>query len=64
MARAEGHAGNHVSPADKVNNTLLIAEFRKQLDALSTTTGKRYQITAFTPADPAKIAAGWELAEV
>ncbi|MET1072149.1 MAG: glycosyl hydrolase family 18 protein [Umezawaea sp.] len=61
---AEGHAGNHHSPADKANNTLLIAEFRKQLDALSTTTGKRYQITAFTPADPAKIAAGWDVAEV
>jgi chitinase len=61
---SEGHAGNHVSPADKANNTLLIAEFRKQLDALSTTTGKRYQITAFTPADPAKIAAGWDVAEV
>ncbi|NUT41685.1 MAG: chitinase [Thermoactinospora sp.] len=61
---AEGHPGNHVSPADKVNNTLLIAEFRRQLDALSVTTGKRYQLTAFTPADPAKIEAGWELAEV
>ncbi|MFC7583126.1 glycoside hydrolase family 18 protein [Nonomuraea antimicrobica] len=61
---AEGHPGNHVSPADKANNTLLIAEFRRQLDALTTTTGKRYQLTAFTPADPAKIAAGWDLPEV
>jgi chitinase len=61
---AEGHAGNHFSPADKVNNTLLIAEFRRQLDALTATSGKRYQISAFTPADPAKVAAGWELAEV
>ncbi|MGW4797744.1 glycosyl hydrolase family 18 protein [Nonomuraea sp. NPDC004297] len=60
---AEGHPGNHVSPADKANNTLLIAEFRRQLDALTTTTGKRYQLTAFTPADPAKIAAGWDLPE-
>ncbi|WP_394821252.1 glycosyl hydrolase family 18 protein [Pendulispora albinea] len=58
---AEGHAGNHVSPNDKANLALLLAEFRKQLDALSTQTGKRYQLTAFTPADPAKIEAGWDL---
>ncbi|MFF5206381.1 glycosyl hydrolase family 18 protein [Streptosporangium sp. NPDC000396] len=61
---AEGHAGNHVGPNDRANNTLLIAEFRKQLDALTRETGKRYQLTAFTPADPAKIAAGWDLPEV
>jgi chitinase len=58
---AEGHAGNHVGTNDKANNTLLFAEFRKQLDALGATTGKRYQLTAFTPADPAKIAAGWDI---
>ncbi|MFI6594776.1 glycosyl hydrolase family 18 protein [Nonomuraea sp. NPDC050536] len=61
---AEGHAGNHVSPNDKANLTLLLAEFRRQLDALTAQTGKRYQLTAFTPADPAKIAAGWDLPEV
>ncbi|MCG5219400.1 glycosyl hydrolase family 18 protein [Streptosporangium soli] len=61
---AEGHAGNHIGPNDKANNTLLIAEFRRQLDALTEETGKRYQLTAFTPADPAKIAAGWDLPEV
>ncbi|MFF5229098.1 glycosyl hydrolase family 18 protein [Dactylosporangium sp. NPDC000521] len=58
---AEGHAGNHWGPQDKANNTLLLAEFRKQLDALSATSGKRYLLTAFTPADPAKIAAGWDI---
>jgi chitinase len=58
---SEGHPGNHVSPNDKHNNTLLIAEFRRQLDALTATTGKRYQLTTFTPADPAKVAAGWEI---
>ncbi|GAA0914045.1 glycosyl hydrolase family 18 protein [Nonomuraea longicatena] len=58
---AEGHAGNHIGPNDKANNTLLIAEFRRQLDALSATTGKRYLLTSFTPADPVKIAAGWDL---
>ncbi|GII29001.1 glycosyl hydrolase family 18 protein [Planotetraspora mira] len=61
---SDGHPGNHVSPNDKANNTLLIAEFRRQLDALTTETGKRYQLTAFTPADPAKIAAGWDLPQV
>ncbi|MEU7001780.1 glycosyl hydrolase family 18 protein [Nonomuraea sp. NPDC046570] len=61
---AEGHAGNHIGPNDKANNTLLIAEFRRQLDALTTETGKRYQLTAFTPADPVKIAAGWDLPEI
>lgn len=61
---AEGHPGNHVSPDDKRNNTLLIEEFRRQLDELTKETGQRYLLTAFTPADPAKIEAGWELAEV
>ncbi|MFB4287641.1 glycosyl hydrolase family 18 protein [Nonomuraea sp. ATR24] len=61
---AEGHPGNHISPQDKENNTLLIAEFRRQLDALTQTTGKRYDLTAFTPADPVKIEAGWDLPEV
>ncbi|WP_431897804.1 glycosyl hydrolase family 18 protein [Nonomuraea sp. bgisy101] len=61
---AEGHAGNHVSPNDKANNTLLIAEFRRQLDELTRQTGQRYQLTAFTPADPAKIAAGWDLPQI
>ena len=58
---AEGHPGNIVRAADKANNTLLMAEFRRQLDELSLTTGKRYLLTAFTPADPAKIAAGWDI---
>ncbi|MEV4871046.1 glycoside hydrolase family 18 chitinase [Streptomyces syringium] len=58
---SEGHAGNHVSKDDKANNTLLFAEFRRQLDALSTTTGKKYLLTAFTPADPGKIEAGWDI---
>ncbi|GAA2590778.1 glycosyl hydrolase family 18 protein [Actinomadura fulvescens] len=61
---AEGHAGNHVSPNDKANNTLLVAEFRRQLDELGAQTGKRYQLTAFTPADPAKIEAGWDLPQI
>ena len=58
---SEGNVGNIVRPQDKQNYSLLLAEFRRQLDALTATTGKRYLLTAFTPADPAKIAAGWDI---
>ncbi|PSL55034.1 chitinase (glycosyl hydrolase family 18) [Saccharothrix carnea] len=61
---AEGHAGNHIGPDDKQNNTLLIEEFRRQLDELGGQAGRRYELTAFTPADPAKIEAGWDLPQV
>ncbi|MGK3201852.1 glycosyl hydrolase family 18 protein [Amycolatopsis sp. MEPSY49] len=63
-ASADGHPGNHWSPNDKNNLTALLAEFRTQLDAYGATTGKRYQLHAFTPADPAKVAAGWDLSRV
>ncbi|WP_445400916.1 glycosyl hydrolase family 18 protein [Streptomyces sp. LE64] len=58
---AEGHPGNHWGAADKANLTALIAEFRKQLDALG---GEHRLLTAFTPADPAKIQAGWDLTKI
>jgi len=58
---AEGHPGNHWGPQDKDNNTALFAEFRKQMDELGATTGRRYLLTSFTPADPAKIEAGWDI---
>ncbi|GAA0406764.1 glycoside hydrolase family 18 chitinase [Streptomyces luteireticuli] len=58
---SDGHAGNHVSKDDKANNLLLFAEFRRQLDALSGSGGQKYLLTAFTPADPAKIDAGWDI---
>ena len=61
---AEGHPGNHFGPEDKVNNSLLIEEFRRQLDALGATSGKKYLLTAFTPAAPALASAGWEMARV
>ncbi|MEU8817945.1 glycoside hydrolase family 18 protein [Actinoplanes sp. NPDC048796] len=57
---SEGNAGNVVRPEDKRNFTLLTAEFRAQLDRLSRTTKHRYDLTAFLPAAPAKIAAGFE----
>jgi chitinase len=56
---AEANAGNVVRPQDKANLPLLLAEFRKQLDAYGQQTGKHYELSAFLPADPAKIAAGW-----
>ncbi|WP_420809040.1 glycosyl hydrolase family 18 protein [Amycolatopsis suaedae] len=60
----DGHPGNHWSPNDKQNLTALLAEFRTQLDAYGATTGKRYELQAFTPADPAKVTAGWDLGKV
>jgi chitinase len=44
-------------PEDKRNLTALVAEFRRQLDGL----GKHYQLTAFVPANPATIDAGFEV---
>ncbi|MBD0710901.1 chitinase [Streptomyces sp. CBMA291] len=58
---SDGHPGNHYGPQDKDNLTALLAEFRKQLDALG---GEHKLLTAFTPADPAKIAAGWDLTKI
>jgi chitinase len=63
-ASPDGHPGNHWSAADKDNLTALLAEFRSELDAYGATTGKRYQLHAFTPADPAKVASGWDLSKV
>ncbi|WP_250036228.1 glycoside hydrolase family 18 protein [Paractinoplanes maris] len=55
-----GEVGNIIRPEDKQNFTLLTAEFRKQLDALSRTTKKHYDLTAFLPAAPVKVDAGFE----
>ncbi|MEV4614594.1 glycosyl hydrolase family 18 protein [Kitasatospora sp. NPDC049258] len=57
----DGHAGNHYSANDKANLTLLLAEFRRQLDALG---GPHRLLTAFTPADPVKIGQGWDLSTI
>ncbi|MYW03622.1 glycosyl hydrolase family 18 protein [Streptomyces sp. SID3343] len=57
----DGHAGNHYNVNDKDNLTLLLAEFRKQLDA---TGGSHKLLTAFTPADPVKVNAGWDLSKI
>ncbi|WP_435059775.1 glycosyl hydrolase family 18 protein [Streptomyces sp. bgisy060] len=51
-----GHVGNHTSPADKQNFTLLLKEFRTQLDAYGATLGKRFLLTAALPSGQDKIA--------
>lgn len=51
-----GHLGNHYGPEDKQNFTLLLAEFRKQLDAHGAANGgKKYLLTAALPAGQDKI---------
>ncbi|MFD3539685.1 glycosyl hydrolase family 18 protein [Streptomyces sp. NPDC058662] len=53
---AGGHLGNHYGPEDKQNFTLLLAEFRKQLDAEGAANGgKKYLLTAALPAGQDKI---------
>ncbi|MER7751588.1 glycoside hydrolase family 18 chitinase [Kitasatospora sp. NPDC097643] len=58
---SDGHTGNIFRPEDKANYTLLAQEFRRQLDALGASTGKHYTLSAFLPADPAKISAGIDI---
>jgi chitinase len=57
---SEGEPGNAVRPEDKRNYTALLAEFRRQLDAYGREIGHHYQLTAFLPADPAKMDAGYQ----
>ncbi|WP_017590552.1 glycoside hydrolase family 18 chitinase [Nocardiopsis ganjiahuensis] len=58
---SEGHEHNTVRPEDKENFTALVQEFRDQLDALETDTGREFELTAFLPADPEKIELGFEM---
>jgi chitinase len=57
---SDGNVGNVIRPEDKRNFTLLAAEFRSQLDKLSKKSHQHYDLTAFLPAAPAKITAGFE----
>jgi chitinase len=61
---SEGNAGNVISPADKTNLTLLLAEFRRQLDRYGQETKRHYLLTQFLPAAPAKIDAGFEVDKI
>src|SRR5262249_12258944 len=57
---SEGNTGNVIRPEDKVNFTMMLAEFRAQLDAFGAQVGRTYLLSAFLPADPGKIDAGFE----
>jgi chitinase len=49
---AEGDPGNITRPEDKANYTLLLAELRQKLNALSELTGQEYLLTIAAPAGP------------
>jgi chitinase len=57
---SEGNVGNVIRPEDKQNFTKLVAEFRRQLDAHGRKVRKHYELSAFLPAAPAKMDAGFE----
>ncbi|WP_207782215.1 glycoside hydrolase family 18 chitinase [Phytoactinopolyspora limicola] len=61
---SEGDDGNIIREEDKENFTALLAEFRTQMDALEVETGRTYDLTAFLPADPRKIDAGFEVDKI
>ncbi|WP_158844428.1 glycoside hydrolase family 18 protein [Saccharothrix deserti] len=61
---SEGAPGNVVRPEDKQNFTALLAEYRKQMGKLTWQTGKRYDLTAFLPADPRQVDRGFEVSKV
>lgn len=58
---SEGNTGNVIRPEDKQNYTKLLGEYRAQLDQLGKANHKHYDLTAFLPADPAKMDAGFEV---
>jgi chitinase len=57
---SEGNVGNVIRPEDKANFTAMLAEFRSQLNAYGAQVGRSYTLSAFLPADPSKIDAGFE----
>ena len=60
-----GNTGNIIRPEDKQNFTLLVKEFRKQLDKYGNTQTKRdYLLTSFLPAARSKIDAGFEVKKI
>jgi chitinase len=61
---SEGNAGNIIRPQDKENYTKLLHEFRKQLHAYGKQTRNDYLLTAFLPASPDKIDAGFEVPDI
>src|ERR671937_2866302 len=58
-----GNGADH-SPADVHNATLLLQEFRRQLDAYGAVTGRHYLLTVDLPAGNVHSTGSWELASV
>ncbi|HEV2374451.1 MAG TPA: glycosyl hydrolase family 18 protein [Streptosporangiaceae bacterium] len=54
-ASTAGHVGNHTSAADTQNFTLLLAEFRKELNAYGAQTGRKFMLSAALPSGQDKI---------
>jgi chitinase len=50
-----GHVGNHYGPQDKANYTLLLQEFRNELDSYGASIGKHFELTAAVPSGQDKI---------
>jgi len=61
---SEGNAGNIIRAEDKENFTKLMQEFRRQLHEAGKKAHEDYLLTAFLPASPAKIDAGFEVPDV
>ncbi|MEG3635485.1 glycoside hydrolase family 18 protein [Micromonospora sp. S2-005] len=59
-----GEPGNVIRPEDRENFTKLLAEFRRQLDAYGRQTRRHHPLTAFLPANPAAMDAGYEGREI
>ncbi|MFR9778048.1 glycoside hydrolase family 18 protein [Micromonospora sp. MS34] len=59
-----GDSDNVIRPEDRENFTKLLAEFRRQLDAYGRKARKHYALTAFLPANPAAMDAGYEGREI
>ncbi|GCE22271.1 glycosyl hydrolase family 18 protein [Dictyobacter kobayashii] len=51
-----GHTGNHYGAQDTANYTLLLQEFRNELDSYGGSIGKHFQLTAAVPSGQDKIA--------
>src|SRR3954466_11244571 len=56
--------GAHHSPADRHNATLLLQEFRRQLDTYGAATHRHYLLTADLPGGNVNSSGSWELARV
>jgi chitinase len=51
-----GHTGNHYGAQDTANYTLLLQEFRAELDSYGASVGKHFELTAAVPSGQDKIA--------